>query len=374
MERAKKVLIQSLKLGVSFGLLYYLISSGRIDLASLKRIFVWDVLLLGFMFVGVVLFMGSERWRLLMRQQGINQSRWATFKLTLIGGFFSIFVPGGVGGDVVKAVYIAKDHPENRAKVVLTVLADRILGLFTITCLALLSFSFETKLLSSDPSVRFIFYGLVGLFCAFLVFFYLLLSKRALALRGFFAEKISRFPRLLKVWDFAQSYHLSKIELLKLFSFSVTSQLCSIGLFVLVGFHLMDTPPPLSVYLFAVPVGFMVTAVPLAPGGVGVGQAALFYLFTKALGFETDVGAIGITAFQALQLFYGIIGAIFFVMIKKEGRVDSKNLNFNEAQVRLDKDSVQFSGTEISVSTTATSSRVSVSHSSITTTTFPSNP
>lgn len=318
MKSKLKPLIEVAKVSIALGLLYYLFSSGRIDVQSLKTLLEPGIIVVGLACTGAILLLSSERWRLLLQQQKFNVPLIHTFRLTLIGNFFSIFVPGGVGGDLVKAVLIAQNHPQERAKVVLTVLADRILGLFTMTFIALCSFSFEPELLQTENSIRFVFLGLLILFLGFIVTFYMLLSRRAEKLREKVHKLTDRFHRLQKLWVVSQSYHLSTGEIVRLFGLSLISQLTSVVLFMIIASRLLPELPSLSIFMFAVPVGFMVTAIPLAPGGIGVGQAAFFYLFSKAMGEETDIGAIGITAFQALQLFYGVIGAVLFMLLKQK--------------------------------------------------------
>lgn len=317
MKKILNSLFQIAKIAIALGLLYYLFSSGRIDVQSLRRLIDPSMITAGILCTGAVLLLSSERWRLLLTQQGFSVSMFQAFRLTLVGTFFSIFVPGGVGGDLIKAVLIAQNHPQNRGKVVLTVLADRVLGLFTMVAIALLSFSFESDLLRTDVSIRFVFAGLMSLFLMFLILFYFLLAQRAEGLRNWVHGLTGRFPRLQKLWVFSQSYRLTASELARLFALSAAAQLTSVLLFTIFASRLVPEMPPIHVFLFAVPVGFMVTAVPLAPGGIGVGQAAFFYLFSKAMGHETDIGAIGITACQALQLLYGIVGAGFFIMMKR---------------------------------------------------------
>lgn len=324
----RNLIVQTLKVALAAGLLYYLFASGRVNLEALKSLFTLPLLMAGLATVGVVLYFASERWRMLLRQQGLPCTRGQAYRLTLIGTFFNFFVPGGVGGDVVKAVMIAQNHPEQRGKAVLTVLADRILGLFTMSVLALISFSFEPKLLTREPSFQIIFAGLLLITLGFIVAFWLLLSEKATRLRMTVESITIKIPKLHKLWLFAQTYRLSWKQLLGLASLSFGAQLTQILLFIAVAATQNDLLPNLSVFLFAVPVGFMVTAVPIAPAGIGIGQAAFFYLFTKAIGSESDLGVLGITAFQAFQLCFGLIGAVFFVLLKRQ----NPKLNLDDAE------------------------------------------
>lgn len=309
---------QALKIAIAGGLLYFLFHSGRLDWQALKSLATWPVICSGLLITGLVLYLAAERWRILLSQQKLECDSKKAFELTLIGTFFNFFVPGGVGGDVVKAVLIAQKHREQKGQAILTVLADRIFGLFTMVALALVSFVFELELLSREPSFQFIFLGLLILFFAFVSVFWILLSTRTQKLRLMISQLLSRIPKLQKAWKLAESYQLSWPKFLQLLVISATTQIAQVFLFIVVAYTQKPELPPLSVFFFAVPVGFMVTAVPLAPAGIGVGQAAFYYLFSKALGYESNIGVLSITAIQAFQLFYGIIGAFLFSMLKKQ--------------------------------------------------------
>ena len=85
------------------------------------------------------------RWQLLLRTQGLIVTYWRAFKLTFIGFFFNNVLPGLTGGDIVKAVMIAQDHPEERPAAVGTVIVDRVLGLLVLALMSagVLAFTYD---------------------------------------------------------------------------------------------------------------------------------------------------------------------------------------------------------------------------------------
>ena len=70
------------------------------------------------------------RWFVLVRALDLPFTIPNAFRLGLIGCFYNAFLPGSVGGDLMKAYYIQRDTPDKRAAAVATVLADRLVGLF----------------------------------------------------------------------------------------------------------------------------------------------------------------------------------------------------------------------------------------------------
>ena len=101
-------------------------------------------------------------------------------------------------------------------------------------------------------------------------------------------------------------------DLTKLTLASLGSQLLAISVIYLAAIEFKGEAPDFYIFMFAVPVGFMVTAVPISPGGIGVGQAAFYFLFSKATGEPTDVGALGLTVLQSCHFVIGLFGFLIF--------------------------------------------------------------
>ena len=68
---------------------------------------------------------------------------------------------------------------------------------------------------------------------------------------------------------------------------------------------------PFWIYIYAVPLGFVFMAIPISPGGIGVGQIATLALFSWGLGQETQVGPATVSAFQLIGILWGLLGAFF---------------------------------------------------------------
>ena len=63
--------------------------------------------------------------------------RWRdAFRLGFLGYFFNFVAAGGVGGDLFKAIFIAREQPQRRAAAVASVMMDRLMGLYALLVLA----------------------------------------------------------------------------------------------------------------------------------------------------------------------------------------------------------------------------------------------
>ncbi len=76
------------------------------------------------------------RWWLLLRAQSIHISIRAAVRLYFLGLFYNNVMPGAVGGDLLKAWYVTK-HTDRKVAGVLSVLADRIVGLAVLVLMAI---------------------------------------------------------------------------------------------------------------------------------------------------------------------------------------------------------------------------------------------
>ena len=123
----------------------YLLSIVPFDetLASLREI-PPEVLLASFLIGNAGVFMAAVRWRLLFAACGVAEapSTLALFRLHLIGQFYNAFLPGGVGGDVVRAIATRRALGERGLTGALgIVLLERTFGVAALLVLVAATFS-----------------------------------------------------------------------------------------------------------------------------------------------------------------------------------------------------------------------------------------
>jgi uncharacterized membrane protein YbhN (UPF0104 family) len=69
------------------------------------------------------------RWWILVRAQQFEFPMRQAIRLGFVGLVSNFVAPGAVGGDIVKAILMARDQPQRRTTAVATVVLDRILGM-----------------------------------------------------------------------------------------------------------------------------------------------------------------------------------------------------------------------------------------------------
>lgn len=314
-KHAKNILIQSAKILFSAGIIYWLVQSGKLNFSALKNFLNPGVAALGLGLILTNLFFVSERWRILIRSQGLPARIFPVFKLSLIGSFFNFAMPGGVGGDVVKAFYFTRDNPGSKVVAVTSVLMDRILGLFAMIIMALSVMLWDFQHILKTPALLTLFWFILSLFIIFCVVLALIFSPY-LYKHETLKKIILRLPLSEKLMKLYESVHLYGKDGKRFFAVILISLIAQVGTIMflyLAGNMAGFSEVPLTTYFLVAPLGFMATAIPISPAGVGVGQAAFYFLFNIYLGEQTEIGPTIVTALQVGMFLISLSGAFFYL-------------------------------------------------------------
>lgn len=302
-------MIQSLKAIFGIGLVYVLIQKGMFDVDKLRVLAQWNVFLVGFLLVAFNVVFLAWRWRFLLKFYEFTISFFDTLKLYLIGTFFNYALPGSVSGDLVKAYYLSKGQT-SRLKSALSVLVDRILGLYSMLLISFFSSVFVFH--NSDPNspvAKLIESSWIALALATLglgALFVVPLSK---------APVIRKFPKVSSLFESLYDLGRTPYVILSSLFASVFAQMSTMYFFYWMAPYFGVTVS-FWTCLFCVPLGFIVMAIPISPAGLGVGQLAFYSLFESLEKGSGDVGSLAITAFQAFQILWALPGAYFYMRFK----------------------------------------------------------
>jgi hypothetical protein len=316
----RRVLINLLKMTLVLLLFLWLSKSGRLDFRELAvlvrdpRVFFANLCLWG---IAYVLF-GTVRWYLLVRGLGLDVSFPRALQLQLIGFFFNTAMPGAVGGDIVKAVYIIREQAEaRRARAMLTVLLDRLIGLAGLFFIAGVAMLADGELLSKTPALKpvsvFIGLGILGIFGVFLWLTVPLVQKID-PIPVLLRLKIPGIKLFSRVYDALLAYRQCPSVLVWAFLISICIQSAALSYGFFLTKNLIPGASP-GVLDFAVifPLGVMSTALPLAPGGLGVGHVAFDRLY-QLIGLTGGANVFNVMVLGQLAL--NLLGFIPYLLFK----------------------------------------------------------
>lgn len=264
------------------------------------------------------------RWYLLVRALGLPFTVRNTFRLGMVGYFYNTFLPGSVGGDLVKAVFIAKEQAGRRAAAVATVLADRLLGLFGLLLFA--SAVGGACWAAGDPRItnsdwlRHIIRVTGGLVMATVVGWVLLgFLPEHRAER--FAGRLAKLPAgatFVELWMTVWAYRQRSAVIYKAVALSAACHTLMVLLFhFAVRIYPVADPGALPEHFVLAPIGYIGQAFFPAPGGVGGGEAIFGYLYTLVDRPETS-GVIGRLALRMLEWTLGLCGYVAYLRMRAE--------------------------------------------------------
>jgi hypothetical protein len=291
----------------------------------------WEWLLASFLLVVAASSLQIVRWYLLVRSLNIPLKLRRAFQLGLLGLLGNTFLPGAVGGDFLKAYFLAKDSPGQRTAVVSTVLMDRGLGLFGMILFAAVMGSIgwanDDAHILANADLQWMVKVTAAVAGGSILGFLLLgfLPQRHV---DRFADRLRLLPKVgvvfanlwYAVWEFRQHMRAMGYGV-------VLSAASHFALVFTFHFAAQVFPPEhpetdlatLPELMVIAPIGFAAQALPLAPGGMGVGEAAFAGLYRLADRPESR-GVIARLAMRIAEWVLALAAWIVYFRMRKELR------------------------------------------------------
>ena len=309
----KSVLFLLAKASFAAAILAWLLS--RVDRAALLGALA-DAksapLLLAFVLCVAVIVVAAWRWLRLLGLFGVRGSMGPLFSIVWIGQFFSMFLPGPLGDDASRMVYISRLASGRVGEACLSVLIDRCLGLCSVFVLCLFAIPLQWQLLAGNRQT-FWLGALVlagGLAITFVGILFLVFG-RASSEAGIFhllpAGKVRQ--ELLRVWNLAAG---NKSLFVQVFCAAVVVQLLNCLIYwqagLAVGIHL-----PLLAWVNFVPVVLAANILPITIAGLGVREYLVVLFLGVANGIpDAQAMAASLTVF-ALMIVTSAFGGLVFL-------------------------------------------------------------
>lgn len=136
-SRTRRSLILLAKLALAAAILAYLLYTGRDGFVRIwQEPKNWAMLAVALACTLAAITLTFVRWHVLVAALGLPLRLPATMRLGALGFALNFVSLGSIGGDLFKAIFIAKDSPGRRTEAVATVIADRLLGVLMMLTLA----------------------------------------------------------------------------------------------------------------------------------------------------------------------------------------------------------------------------------------------
>ncbi|MEO5341366.1 MAG: flippase-like domain-containing protein [Magnetococcus sp. MYC-9] len=270
------------KVGVAAGVVWLLLQQGALDMdllwaGSIHLPIVAVALLCNL----VMISLGAVRWFILLDSQEIRLPFAWVHRMTYLTVCFNLLVPGSIGGDALRMGYLIRQSGDDqKGAAILTILADRLTGLYSLFALALLASLANLPIMLEQLPTRLLVLSLAlavlgGPLLALLLFW---VAERLPSPRppteGTTALKRWWQTALLQTVRSARLFRRTIGHLLSAVLVSALAQTVEIVALLWIAQQLGLLTAPFDHFFVAAPVAWLANLLPLSPGGLGVGEAA----------------------------------------------------------------------------------------------------
>ena len=320
----KKILITLIKIGLAAAIVGYLVwraweNDAFDELARQSKN--WWLLAVALAACASAVLLTMIRWYYLVRALELPFTLKDALRLGFLGYLFNLAPMGIVGGDLLKAVMLARHHPDRRPEAVATVFVDRIIGLyflFVVASVAILATGFwdspDGKILRMcQATLALTVIGGVGIAAVLMPD----LSKGRTTMM--LARVPYAGPTLEKLAEAVKMYRSKKHVLLGAALMSVgVHSLFTAGIF-LIASGLYDTVPSFRMHFVLSPVSAATGVIPLPMGPF---EAVLDYLYTKVPAAGGAVtpgqGLVVALGYRVCTLMIAAVGICYYLSSREE--------------------------------------------------------
>lgn len=303
-----------LKILLSSGLLAYLLRS--VDVADVYRHLVeGDHWLFGIAIAiyTVVVFLSTLRWKLLLDALGGATGFAELTKSYLISAFFANFLPGNLGGDVVRVQETARAAGSHTASITVAVV-DRVVGFVALYFIAAPAYLLGGPSVRGLSGARLILSGLTVLFAGLGALF----LRRGVATAVVRASGLTRVPglaeKLVLVQGAIDAYRERKGVILRAFLLSLVLQFLGVSYFFIVA-RALRIPLLAGTSLLMIPLCTLIQAIPISFNGWGV-REGVYVLYFRQVGLPRESALAFSIVASALVVLLSVAG--LFVWLARQ--------------------------------------------------------
>ncbi|MDY0167205.1 MAG: lysylphosphatidylglycerol synthase transmembrane domain-containing protein [Thermoguttaceae bacterium] len=316
----KRHLATLLKIGISVAILAYLIREALRDPEAVERLRTdpknWGLLLSAWAVCAIGVAMTMVRWWYLATAVELPLSLRNAFRIGFWGYLFNLAPMGIVGGDLIKALMLVREHSDQRTRAVATMVADRVIGLyvvFVVLASAILLLGFWNH---ANADIRWacrIAVAVTGAATVGVVVWF-----NAGAGTGRMVQALTRLPRIgglvQKLINASQMYHQRPGVLLVSGVVSVgVHGLFALGIY-LIALGLPGQTPMLSEHFVVVPMSTVASMIPLPAGPQ---EGTIQYLYAQLGGSGTKGLVVGLT-YRIITILIALVGVCYYIGARRE--------------------------------------------------------
>lgn len=316
MEKKRQRLFFLLKCLVSFGLIaYFLIFRTSLkEIADVMKSVAPGWLLLAFSLHFLGLWISAVRWRILIKAQGDSVPIVFLMKSYLVGMFFNNFLPGRIGGDVVR-IWDGSRYSQSRsiARSSAVILVERLTGVLVLLVFAAAASLFRIELAHRFPVIWIAlilgFAGLILIAAMFSPVFARLI--RILPDRGWGKKARAKAEEF---HDALVSYRRQPGPLSQALFWALLLQINVVFHYWFIG-RALHLAIPLVDYFIFIPIVHLILLIPITINGLGLREVSymeIFAFYGVSAGAAVSFSLLDV----AFLLILGLTGGIIYILRK----------------------------------------------------------
>jgi uncharacterized protein (TIRG00374 family) len=303
---------------LAFLLLALAVWTNRLKIQEvLERRIDWQKFVLAFGIYTLALVMTFVRWFFLVRALKLPFRIADAMRLGFIGNVYNLVIPGAVGGDLIKAGFLCKEHPENKTKAVASMVIDRGVGLLGLFVLAAMAGAVAWR--DAGAEVRTLItvvwlavvLGLSGLAALFIPALFRPLAR-------LFAGRGKLESLFLELEAAATLYRARLAVVAAMLGMATVSHSFYTLAFYTVSVALFgQEAPSMRDHFLVVPLTLFTTAVPLPFGALGLTEQVGGQLFKFV---HHPSGAVAMMGYRVIMYAGGLLSAIVYAFYARQVR------------------------------------------------------
>jgi uncharacterized protein (TIRG00374 family) len=319
----KRYIIYFLKFAVPAAIIAWLLASVPADdyRAFQARPKNWPLLGLALLVVLSAVSVTIVRWYLLVRALGLRFRLVDAFRLGYLGYLLNFVSVGSVGGDLFKAIFIAREQPGRRAEAVATVLVDRIVGMYGLVlltsgviCLGGIPNADRDVVAICRLTLLVAVVGLAG------IIVWLIPGSTSGRWWRWLTDLPKVGPILRRLLDAAEIYRSRWLTVASTLVISMFSHaLFTLSIF-LIAHAMFAHVPSLREHLIIVPLGMVAGSLPMTPAGFGAFEFAIekLYQMIPVDPLNDVAGILVALVYRVLTILVAMIGIVVYWTSQRE--------------------------------------------------------
>jgi hypothetical protein len=267
--------------------------------------------------MGSTLALGVARWRLALQVQGLRLSWGRAIEITLVAHLFNSVLLGSNGGDVIKAWYAARETHHKKTEAVLTVVVDRLIGLWAMLLFACAMMVLNLRLMLDNAWLRVLAVVIFAMMSAGSVVlgmaFWGGISKRWSGARAW----LRRLPKgawLESTLDSCRLFGRAPWFVTRSLGISLLLNAACVAQFIVLA-HGMGLAIAPALMFAAVPVVICISALPITPNGLGV-RENLFVQMLAVIGVDpTSALSLSLLGYAG-SLSWSLVGGGVYLLLR----------------------------------------------------------